>query len=244
MIRTRFRPSANGPLHFGGAYVARQNWWFARAKGGKFVLIVDDVVPVYTWGPSAEQCQRMREYGERFVEDLTWLGWAPDEVHYASEFHAAHMEAVANLGLPRPSYREVPCLLRYVHTCSESGNTCSYNPWLTAGRVSDDHCLGITDFVRGGDLVGEVQLYDHFARTLYGEGHRVNQDYTEIIVEPSGAGPCSKSDGTAGIADYREAGVSAEQIREALGKLLDLPGSYGNPCSKYRQVDGSLLVAP
>lgn len=241
MIRTRFRPSANGPLHFGGAYVARQNWTDAQSKGGKFLLIVDDVVPVFKYGASAALTVRMREHGEAFRRDLEWLDWAPDEMHFASEFAEAHHVAAEVLGCNPCAYPNGPCLQRNVMAMHETGLTSSYHPWLTAGRVTDDHELGVTEFVRGGDLVGEVQLYDHFARTLYGEGYRILQEYMEIIIEPDNGNVCSKSDGTAGIADYREAGVTAEQVREALANLLELPATYGNAQPSYRQVDAKYL---
>jgi len=241
MIRTRFRPSANGPLHFGGAHVARLNWWYAQARGGQFVLLVDDVVPVHKYGRSEALSARMREYAENFRRDLDWLGYGPDELVFASAYTEAHHEACERLGISLPLFGEVPCLNTYVYNLSGSGVTASYVPWLTVGRVTDDHELGITEFVRGGDLVGEAQLYDYLARQLYGEGYRIAQEYVDIIVEPAGDSVCSKSDGSAGIAAYREAGVSAEQIREALENMIDLPASYGAPHASYRQVDAKYL---
>lgn len=242
--KTRFRPSANGLLHFGGAYVARQNWWFAKARGGKFVLIVDDVVPVFKSGRSDELAAKMREYGDAFRRDLDWLGWGPDECHYASEFAAAHSWAAAELDIPAlAEYPRLQHLNRNVRDLSDVSVMSSYHPWLTAGRVSDDHELGVTEFVRGGDLVGEVQLYDHFARSLYGEGYRIWQEYTAIVVEPAGD-VCSKTEGTAAIADYREAGVTPEQIQEALANCLTLPWSYGAAHLCYMQVDEQHLRVP
>lgn len=42
MVRTRFAPSPTGYLHIGGARTALFNWLFARNKGGKFVLRIED----------------------------------------------------------------------------------------------------------------------------------------------------------------------------------------------------------
>ena len=246
MNRTRFRPSANGPLHLGGAYVARLNWLNARARGGECLLIIDDVVPAFTWGCGRrpELLAKMREHGEQFRRDLDWLGWGPDAMHYASEFAEAHYEAAAQLGLLHPpAYPHLPSLNRNVHDLSDATTTASYHPWLTAGRVSDDHELGVTEFARGGDLHGEIQLYDHFARELYGEGYRIWQDYGPVIVEPAGD-VCSKSEGTAGIADYREAGVTPAQITEALENCTTIDWQYGAACLCYIQVDGQYLQPP
>ena len=42
MVRVRFAPSPTGNLHIGGARTALFNWLYARAKGGKFVLRIED----------------------------------------------------------------------------------------------------------------------------------------------------------------------------------------------------------
>ncbi len=42
MIRTRFAPSPTGYLHIGGVRTALFNWLFARGRGGRFILRVDD----------------------------------------------------------------------------------------------------------------------------------------------------------------------------------------------------------
>jgi glutamyl-tRNA synthetase len=41
-VRTRFAPSPTGYLHVGGARTALFNWLFARKRGGKFVLRIED----------------------------------------------------------------------------------------------------------------------------------------------------------------------------------------------------------
>ena len=41
-VVTRFAPSPTGYLHIGGARTALFNWLFARAKGGKYLLRVED----------------------------------------------------------------------------------------------------------------------------------------------------------------------------------------------------------
>ncbi len=67
-IITRFAPSPTGHLHVGNLRTALHNWMFARSKGGKFLLRIDDT-------DSARS-------DERFVEavraDLDWLGMKPD----------------------------------------------------------------------------------------------------------------------------------------------------------------------
>jgi glutamyl-Q tRNA(Asp) synthetase len=73
MIRTRFAPSPNGPLHFGHAYAALVAHDLARERpdadgGGEFLLRIEDI-----------DGERSRpEFIEEFRADLAWLGLAWD----------------------------------------------------------------------------------------------------------------------------------------------------------------------
>jgi glutamyl-tRNA synthetase len=44
-IRVRFAPSPTGKLHIGGARTALFNWAYARGRGGKFLLRIEDTDP-------------------------------------------------------------------------------------------------------------------------------------------------------------------------------------------------------
>ena len=41
-VRVRFAPSPTGPLHIGGVRTALYNYLFAKKKGGKLVLRIED----------------------------------------------------------------------------------------------------------------------------------------------------------------------------------------------------------
>src|SRR3982751_2280430 len=41
-VRVRFAPSPTGFLHIGGARTALFNWLYARARGGKMLLRIED----------------------------------------------------------------------------------------------------------------------------------------------------------------------------------------------------------
>lgn len=69
MIRTRFAPSPTGDLHLGGALCALASYWFARSRGGRFVVRVEDLDPPRVVAGSAA----------RILEDLSWLGMTWDE---------------------------------------------------------------------------------------------------------------------------------------------------------------------
>ncbi|XP_077215731.1 glutamate tRNA synthetase isoform X1 [Tasmannia lanceolata] len=68
-VRVRFAPSPTGNLHVGGARTALFNYLFARSKGGKFVLRIEDT--------DLERSTRQSE--EAMLQDLSWLGLDWDE---------------------------------------------------------------------------------------------------------------------------------------------------------------------
>ncbi len=68
-VRVRFAPSPTGILHVGGARTAIFNWLFARAKGGTFVLRIEDT----------DEERSTRESEQSLIEDLEWLGLEWDE---------------------------------------------------------------------------------------------------------------------------------------------------------------------
>ncbi|KAK7350536.1 hypothetical protein VNO77_09267 [Canavalia gladiata] len=68
-VRVRFAPSPTGNLHVGGARTALFNYLFARSKGGKFVLRIEDT--------DLERSTRESEVA--VLKDLSWLGLDWDE---------------------------------------------------------------------------------------------------------------------------------------------------------------------
>ncbi|MBH0111578.1 tRNA glutamyl-Q(34) synthetase GluQRS [Novosphingobium sp. YJ-S2-02] len=96
MIRTRFAPSPNGPLHLGHAYAAIVAHDLARARGGSFLLRIEDI-----------DGERSRpQFAEEFLHDLEWLGLSWDgEVGYQSQRladYAAAAERLKAMGLLYP----------------------------------------------------------------------------------------------------------------------------------------------
>lgn len=68
-VRVRFAPSPTGRLHIGGARTAIFNWAYARAKGGDFILRIEDTDP-----------ERSTQENVRVIVDaLKWLGLDWDE---------------------------------------------------------------------------------------------------------------------------------------------------------------------
>jgi glutamyl-tRNA synthetase len=71
-IVTRFPPSPTGYLHIGGARTALFNWLFARQRGGKFILRIEDTDKER----SSDQATRA------ILESMEWLGLDWDEGPY------------------------------------------------------------------------------------------------------------------------------------------------------------------
>ncbi|MFA7603434.1 MAG: tRNA glutamyl-Q(34) synthetase GluQRS [Novosphingobium sp.] len=96
MIRTRFAPSPNGPLHLGHAYAAVMAHDLARERGGAFLLRIEDI----------DGARSRPELVEEFLADLAWLGLAWDgEAAFQSRRlagYAAAGERLKALGLLYP----------------------------------------------------------------------------------------------------------------------------------------------
>ena len=75
-IQTRFPPEPNGYLHIGHAKSICLNFGIAKEFGGKCNLRFDDTNPV----------TEETEYVESIQNDIQWLGFQWDELHYASDY--------------------------------------------------------------------------------------------------------------------------------------------------------------
>jgi glutamyl-tRNA synthetase len=74
-VITRFAPSPTGKLHIGSVRTALVCWLFARSRGGKFILRIDDT----------DLERNKPEYTEGIIRDLTWLGMQWDQFEQQSK---------------------------------------------------------------------------------------------------------------------------------------------------------------
>jgi len=81
-IVTRFAPSPTGYLHIGGARTALFNWLYARGRGGKFLLRIEDT----------DRERSTPEATAAILRGLTWLGLDYDG-EAVSQFDAAPRHA-------------------------------------------------------------------------------------------------------------------------------------------------------
>ncbi len=81
-VVTRFAPSPTGFLHIGGARTALFNWLYARRRGGKFLLRIEDT----------DRARSTPEATAAILAGLTWLGldWDDEPV---SQFARADRHA-------------------------------------------------------------------------------------------------------------------------------------------------------
>ncbi len=82
-VVTRFAPSPTGALHIGGARTALFNWLYARGRGGKMLLRIEDT----------DKARSTPENTQAILDGLTWLGvdWDGEPISQAAgaERHAA-----------------------------------------------------------------------------------------------------------------------------------------------------------
>src|SRR3954462_2787753 len=87
-VVTRFAPSPTGFLHIGGARTALFNWLYARKRGGKMLLRIEDT----------DRERSTPEAIEAILDGLSWLGldWDGDVVYQFSRA-ARHREGAESL---------------------------------------------------------------------------------------------------------------------------------------------------
>ncbi len=95
-IVTRFAPSPTGFLHIGGARTALFNWLYARGRGGKMLLRIEDT----------DRERSTREAIDAILDGLNWLGitWDGDAIYQFSRV-ARHREVVEHMLAAGAAYR-------------------------------------------------------------------------------------------------------------------------------------------
>jgi glutamyl-tRNA synthetase len=71
-IKTRFAPSPTGFLHIGGARTALFSWLYARGRGGRFLLRIEDT----------DLERSTQESVDAILDGMRWLGLSADEGPY------------------------------------------------------------------------------------------------------------------------------------------------------------------
>lgn len=130
-VVTRFAPSPTGYLHIGGARTALFNWLFARGRGGKFLLRIEDT----------DRARSTPEATEAILKGLTWLGldWDGEPI---SQFERAdrHAEVAHQMLAEGNAYKcfstqdEITAFREAAR--AEGKSTLFHSPWRDADPAS------------------------------------------------------------------------------------------------------------
>ncbi|MGA2775178.1 MAG: glutamate--tRNA ligase [Candidatus Omnitrophota bacterium] len=235
MVKVRFAPSPTGYLHIGGGRTALFNWLFARSKGGKFVLRIEDT----------DQLRSKKEFLDEILFSLKWLGFDWDEIYYQSQRFDIYREYAQKLLKAGFAYIEksekgeaiifkvtpqkikIRDLIRGEiefdaqtlkdQVLIKSDGTPTYN----FACVVDDTAMNITHVIRGDDHISntpkQVLLYKALDFTLPEFAH------LPLILGTEG-GRLSKRTGATAISDYRKMGYLAPALVNYLLLLSWSPG--------------------
>ena len=95
-LRLRFAPSPTGFLHIGGARTALFNWLYARGRGGKMLLRIEDT----------DRERSTKEAIDAILDGLNWLGIAWDgDATYQFSRADRHREVVEQMLASGAAYR-------------------------------------------------------------------------------------------------------------------------------------------
>ncbi|MEC7668603.1 MAG: glutamate--tRNA ligase family protein, partial [Pseudomonadota bacterium] len=167
-VITRFAPSPTGYLHIGGARTALFNWLYARGRGGKFLLRIEDT----------DRARSTPEATEALLKGLAWLGLDHDG-EVISQFERAdrHAEVAHELLAKGAAYKcfatqeEIEAFREAAR--AEGRSTLFQSPWRDADpathpdapyvirlKTPQDGQTIIKDEVQGEVKIGNDQLDD------------------------------------------------------------------------------------
>lgn len=153
-VTTRFAPSPTGRLHLGHAFSAILAHDFARARGGRFLLRIEDI----------DGARSRVEHVDTILADLAWLGLTWDgPVVFQSARLALYEAALGRLrGLLYPCFctrAEIAASLSAPHGAAPVyPGTCRGID--AAARMGEPHCWRI-DMVRAAAVAGPLEWTDH-----------------------------------------------------------------------------------
>lgn len=164
---TRFAPSPTGYLHVGGARTALYSWLYARNKGGKFVLRIEDT-----------DIERSTQAAiDAILEGMQWLGLDWDEgPYYQTQRFDRYKELIqqlldegkaykcfmpaAELDAIREKQKEAGEKPRYPGTWRDRTDHPADQPFAIRFKNPLDGSVTITDHVRGTIEIANSELDD------------------------------------------------------------------------------------
>jgi glutamyl-tRNA synthetase len=234
-VRTRFAPSPTGYLHVGGARTALFNWLFARKRGGKFILRIEDT----------DEKRNTAEAMQAIYQGMEWLelDWdeGPDKGGSVGPYlqsqreevyqrYLAQLETKGHLYTDEGSIRfrsprktvvveDIVCG-RIEFDMTNPGT----HPDMTIRRpdgswifhfvnVVDDLEMQITHVIRGEDHLSNTPKHIELYHALGAEPPAFA--HIPLILNHEGK-KLSKRDGGSSVAYFMEAGYTPEALRNYL----------------------------
>ena len=165
---TRFAPSPTGYLHIGGARTALFNWLYARGRGGKFLLRIEDT----------DRARSTPEATAAILKGLAWLGldWDGEPISQfeRADRHAEVARAMLENGTAYKCFATQDEIEAFREAARAEGKSTLYqSPWRDAApethpdapfvirlRAPRDGETIIEDQVQGRVTIGNAQLDD------------------------------------------------------------------------------------
>jgi glutamyl-tRNA synthetase len=246
-VITRFAPSPTGFLHIGGARTALFNWLYARGRGGKMLLRIEDT----------DRERSTQAAIDAILDGLSWLGinWDEDVIYQFSRADR-HREVVEELLARGQAYRcfATPQELETMREKARSeGKTRLYNG-LWRDRDPGEAPRGAKPAIRlKAPLTGETVLEDQVQGRVVWQ----NENLDDLVLLRSDGTPTYMlavvvDDHDMGVThiirgdDHLTNGARQKQIYEALGwnvpVMAHIPLIHGPDGSKLSKRHGALGV--
>ncbi|HEX2654277.1 MAG TPA: glutamate--tRNA ligase [Xanthobacteraceae bacterium] len=246
-IVTRFAPSPTGFLHIGGARTALFNWLYARSRGGRMLLRIEDT----------DRERSTKAAIDAILEGLHWLGleWDGEAVYQFSRA-ARHQEVVQELLDSGNAYRcyATPAELEEMRERARAeGRSMRYDGrWRD--RDSSEAPAGAKPVIRlKAPTAGETVIEDQVQGRVVWQ----NKDLDDLVLLRSDGTPTYMlavvvDDHDMGVThiirgdDHLTNGARQKQIYEALGwpipVMAHIPLIHGPDGAKLSKRHGALGV--
>ena len=176
-VVTRFAPSPTGYLHIGGARTALFNWLYAKGRGGKFLLRIEDTDRERSTEPAVQA----------IFDGLNWLGLEADETPvFQFSRVERHREAVEVLLKRGGAYRDwmTPEETQAERDAAKAEGRRFQSLWRD--REHSPEMLAQPHVVRfKGPLEGDTVVDD----LVQGEVRWKNKDLDDLVIQRSDGTP-------------------------------------------------------
>ncbi len=136
-VVTRFAPSPTGYLHIGGARTALFSWLYARARGGKFLLRIEDT----------DKERSTQAAVDAILDGLNWLGLGGDEPPLLQSTRAERHAEIADELVKRGSAYRCPVTAEELQARRDEAEQLQKKK-AAEGSLSDADAARMADLLR------------------------------------------------------------------------------------------------